>query len=169
MRGSSFLTAVLIWVDISLKLLNGCVCYSFSCVQLFVTPRTIAHQASLSMDSPGKNTGVDRHSLLQRNFPTQGSNPGLLHHRQVLNHLSYGEILTIKYHVTSMHIFRKKNILLVQLMTHQKQLTEIHLHHYICKNYLGRKDIIITILKGLLTPGTEQTLLCLPHALWLWK
>ena len=29
--------------------------------------------------SPGKNTGVDNHSLLQRIFPTQGSNPGLLH------------------------------------------------------------------------------------------
>ena len=29
--------------------------------------------------SPGKNTGVDNHSLLQRIFLTQGSNPGLLH------------------------------------------------------------------------------------------
>ena len=28
--------------------------------------------------SPGKNTGVDCHSLLQRIFPTQGSNQGLL-------------------------------------------------------------------------------------------
>ena len=35
-------------------------------------------------DSPGKNTGVDRHSLLQGIFPTQGSNPGLLHCRQIL-------------------------------------------------------------------------------------
>ena len=26
------------------------------------------------------------------NFPTQGSNPGLLHHRQVLYHLSYGDV-----------------------------------------------------------------------------
>ena len=58
-----------------------------------------------------------------------------------------------------MHIFRKKNIVLVQLMTHQRQLTEICLHHCICKNYLGRKDIIITIQKSLLTPGTVQTLL----------
>ena len=40
-------------------------------------------------NSPGKNTEVDCHSLLQRNFPTQGSNPGLLHHRQILYHLSY--------------------------------------------------------------------------------
>ena len=30
-------------------------------------------------DFPGKNSGVGCHSLLQRIFPTQGSNPGLLH------------------------------------------------------------------------------------------
>ena len=30
-------------------------------------------------DSPGKNTGVSCHFLLQGIFPTQGSNPGLFH------------------------------------------------------------------------------------------
>ena len=35
----------------------------FSRVQLFVTLRTIARQAPLSMDSPGKNTGVGCHIL----------------------------------------------------------------------------------------------------------
>ena len=30
-------------------------------------------------DSPGKNTGVGGHALLQEIVPTQGSNPGLLH------------------------------------------------------------------------------------------
>ena len=35
-------------------------------------------------DSPGKNTGVGSHSLLQRIFPTQGSNLGLLYCRQIL-------------------------------------------------------------------------------------
>ena len=39
-------------------------------------------------NSPGKNTGVGSHSLLQGIFPTQGSNPGLLHYRQILYHLS---------------------------------------------------------------------------------
>ena len=29
---------------------------------------------------PGKNTGVGSHSLLQGIFPTQGLDPGLLHH-----------------------------------------------------------------------------------------
>ena len=38
-------------------------------------------------DSPGKNTGVGCHSLLQGIFPTQGSNPGLLHCKQMLYHL----------------------------------------------------------------------------------
>ena len=40
-------------------------------------------------DSPGKNTGVGCHALLQGNFPTQGSNPGLLHCRWILHWLSH--------------------------------------------------------------------------------
>ena len=39
-------------------------------------------------DSPGKNTGVGCHALLQRIFPTQRSNLGLLHFRQILYHLA---------------------------------------------------------------------------------
>ena len=39
--------------------------------------------------SPGKNTGVGCHSLLQWIFLSQGSKPGLLHCRQVLYHLSH--------------------------------------------------------------------------------
>ena len=35
--------------------------------------------SSVHGDSPGKNTGVGCHSLLQGIFLTQGSNPGLLH------------------------------------------------------------------------------------------
>ena len=34
--------------------------------------------SSVTGDSPGKNTGVGCHVLLQGIFPTQGSNPGLL-------------------------------------------------------------------------------------------
>ena len=40
-------------------------------------------------DFPSKNTGVGSLSLLQGIFPTQGSNPGLLHCRQILYQLSY--------------------------------------------------------------------------------
>ena len=37
--------------------------------------------SSVHGDSPGKNTGVGCHALLQRIFPTQRSNPGFLHCR----------------------------------------------------------------------------------------
>ena len=45
-------------------------------------------------DSPGKNTGVGCHFLLQGIFLTQGSNPGLLHCRWALYHLSPREALS---------------------------------------------------------------------------
>ena len=42
-------------------------------------------------DSPGKNTGVGCHSLLQGIFLTQESNLGIPHCRQILYHLSHQE------------------------------------------------------------------------------
>ena len=44
---------------------------------------------SVHGDSPGKNTGVGCHALLQGIFPTQGSKPGLPHRSQILSHLSH--------------------------------------------------------------------------------
>ena len=40
-------------------------------------------------NSPGQNTGVGSRSFPQGIFPLQGSNPGLLHCRQSLYHLSH--------------------------------------------------------------------------------
>ena len=45
--------------------------------------------SSVHGDSPGKNTGVGCHALLQGIFPTQGSNPGLPQCRQILYYLSH--------------------------------------------------------------------------------
>ena len=54
-----------------------------------MTPWTVARQVALSMGFSSKNTGVGCHSLYQGIFPTQGLNPGLLHCRQILYHLSH--------------------------------------------------------------------------------
>ena len=62
---------------------------SFSRVQLFSTPWTVAYQAVHPWNFPGKNTGVGCHFLLQEIFPTQGLNPGLPHCRQTLYCLSH--------------------------------------------------------------------------------
>ena len=59
----------------------------FSRVWFFLTQWTIACQASLSRDSPDKNTGVGCHILFQGIFPTQGLYPCFLsplHCRQIL-------------------------------------------------------------------------------------
>ena len=45
--------------------------------------------SSVHKDSPGKNTGLGCHALLWGIFPTQGSDPGLLHCRQILSRLSH--------------------------------------------------------------------------------
>ena len=54
---------------------------------------------------PGQNTGVGSLSLLQSIFPTQGSNPGLPHCRQILYHLSHEEspriLEWVAYHFSS--------------------------------------------------------------------
>ena len=63
-----------------------CVFFHFSHVRLFSSLWTVAHQEPQSMDSPGKNTGLGCHVLLQGIFPTQESNPHLLHCRWILSH-----------------------------------------------------------------------------------
>ena len=45
--------------------------------------------SSVYENSPGKNTGVDCHALLQGIFPTQGSNSDLSHCMWILYHLSH--------------------------------------------------------------------------------
>ena len=55
-------------------------------------------------DSPGQNTGVGSLSLLQGIFPTQGSNPGLPHCRQILYQLSHREALYTSSHCSNIVI-----------------------------------------------------------------
>ena len=61
---------------------------SHSVVSNSATPWTVACQAFCPWNSPGKNTWVGCHFLLQGIFLTQGSNQGFLHGRQILYHLS---------------------------------------------------------------------------------
>ena len=70
-------------------------------------------------NSPGKNTGMDCHSLLQRNFPTQESNPVLMHGEQILYRLSYRKVCSLilflnyscyPYHWTSQVVLVAKNL-----------------------------------------------------------
>ena len=64
---------------------------SLSHVCLFASLWTVTPQALLSLDSPGKNTGMGCHTFLQGIFLTHGLNPYFLHlqHWQVLQYQCY--------------------------------------------------------------------------------
>ena len=89
-------------------------------VQLFVTP----------WNSPGQNTGVGSHSLLQGIFQTQGLNPGLSHCRWILYKLShkkssesYNSQFKCNFPVGQGHIFVKvTGWTTFYLTTHQHDL-----------------------------------------------
>ena len=65
-----------------------CVCSVAAVVSDSLRPHGLqAARLLCPWDSPGKNTGVGCHALLQGIFPTQGLNPhllGFLHYRQIL-------------------------------------------------------------------------------------
>ena len=58
-----------------------CVCVRVRALSCLVVSSSLQHHGATRFlcpwDSPGKNTGVGYHSLLQEIFPTQVSNPGL--------------------------------------------------------------------------------------------
>ena len=67
---------------------------SLSCVRLSETLQSVAPRLLCLWDPPGKNTGAGCLSLLQGIFPTQGSNPRLLHWQagsSALSHLGSPE------------------------------------------------------------------------------
>ena len=67
-----------------------CVCGNSSVVSDSLGPQwTVAPRLLCPWNSLSENTGVGCYALLQGIFPTQGSNPGILHYRQILYHLSH--------------------------------------------------------------------------------
>ena len=82
-----------IWAtrEVTLLLKYGLCLITQSCLTLCDPMDCSLPGSSVHGDSPGKNTGVSSHSFLQGIFPAQGSNPGLLHCRQILYHLSHWE------------------------------------------------------------------------------
>ena len=80
---------LLVCSSISLILIAVLCLVAQSCLTLCDPMDCSPPGSSVHGDSPGKITGVGGHALLQGIFPTQGLNPGLLHCRQILYHLSH--------------------------------------------------------------------------------
>ena len=82
------------------RMFKMCVCVSHSIMANSLWPHGLtAYQALVCpWDSPGKNTAVGSHVLLQGIFLNQGSSPRLLHYRWIRYHLSHqGSPTTVFY------------------------------------------------------------------------
>ena len=99
-------------------------------------------------DFPGKSTGVGCHFLLQRIFPTQGSNLGLLHCRQRLYHLSHHCFPLVSFTlVISQHLCRGFSITPVSCFTSRDEMWSPEPgcleHSLACSVQDGLKDLWI--------------------------
>ena len=109
------------------------------------TPQTIAHQAPLSIDSPGKDTEMGCHVLLQEILPTQGSNLCLLHWQT--DSLSMSQLgsnyfpIKNKFkkfkHISLKYITAISNLL--TFITRDKRLTEKFVLHTEMTTVMGLK------------------------------
>ena len=69
------------------------------CVKVTQSCLTLCDPMDCPWNSLGQNTGVGRLSILQGIFPTQESNPGLPHCRQILYQLATREAQIVKVKV----------------------------------------------------------------------
>ena len=105
-------------------------CSLLSHVQLFVTPWTIAFQALSPWDSPGKNTGMGCHFLLQGIFLTQGLNLGLPHCRRILYCLNHqGIVIRIHgFYCLSLGSISGQEMEILQAMQSKKRRNRVPNH-----------------------------------------
>ena len=98
--------------------------------------------SSVHKDSPGKNTGVGCHALLQGIFPAQGSNPCLLHCGQILYHLSQGYLLLGFMVIQNIATLSLSNFWTNRKVGKKDQQTRENYHLYYLNNYPWRRGLL---------------------------
>ena len=125
----------------------------------------------LSWVSQGQNTGVGSPSLLQGIFPTQRSNPGILHCRQILYHLSR---LIINFVCSDLqfcfplrHLLLHMRVSVFSVMSNSLRPHGLQPVKFLCPWTFSGKNTGVgghfLIQRVFLTQGPNSHLLCLLH------
>ena len=140
-----FFITLLVQTQISVFLSKAhvcvCVCVCVSCSVVSGSLRFHGLQPARLVcpwNSPGKNTGVGSHTLLQGISPTQRLNLDFLHFRQILYHLSHQGRLKFMYSVIKQSSTKIYGILLVialNLYIHLKRINIFIIVRLSIQNY----------------------------------
>ena len=153
----------MLWVH----LYEVCVCLVTQLCPTLCNPIGYSPPGSLVHgNSPGKNTGVACHALLQGIFPTQGSNPRLLHCRWILLSEPLGKPKNTGVHSLSLlqQIFPTEELnhgvlhcrrFLYQL-SHQGNVISYLKHDDSRENFIYLFILDSKILKELIDKGLEK-------------
>ena len=88
-------------------------------------------------DFSGKDTGMGSHSLLQVIFPAQGSNPSLLHCRQILYSLSHqGSPSDIEIVINRYFIFHFNYFIFIKMLSLHQSLFFLYIIECLSGSYV---------------------------------
>ena len=120
-------TCVCVCVSVCVCIYTHIYTYIYVCVCSVISNSLQPHGLYSPWNSPGQNNGVGGHSLLQGIFPTQGSNPGLPHFRQILYHLSHqgNPILRYRTHLLIENICIPVHVF---CLLYKQKYTTAHVH-----------------------------------------
>ena len=128
--------------------------------------------SSVHGNSPGKNSGVDCHALLQGIFPTQGWNPGLPHCRQIIYCLGHQESPCIWYIEGKIGTLKILSVFLITSCWFLKFLTFVIFKLFKHAHFLFSSFYFLQILEDNLVPSPRwflfMTFPCMFYNFRLW-
>ena len=125
-----------------------CVCVSCSVISDSLQPHELQPARLLHpWESPSKSTGVGCQFLLQGIFPTQGSNLGCPHCKQILYHLSYQGSYAAVYGVAKHQTLSNQTTATCFKDSHSIQIKHFKYHSLYKRLFLILPKINITKLK----------------------
>ena len=116
-----------VWANVITNICRNCSALNVCSSRSVMSDSLQFHGLYSPWNSPAQNTGVGSLSLLQRIFPTQGSNPGLPHCRRIFYQLSHKGSPVLNRTLKNLWVLEQLSSLLLQVIICKNKLEEIRL------------------------------------------